>query len=178
MKTLLTGIDTTQDDLEIKFGLTKQELEKEIDIRKDIVKIQKEKILKHLISKTVDGVKNEELLHEKKRDRLLNIRSVQLHLPSKNDRSLVSQQQSTENTQAQQTKSNGQTVDPKILMKSVESQQQSIQKIMDALQSLASFKQDVQKEIGSIAKDIGKIKGKKYKYISCLLYTSPSPRDS
>ena len=158
MKSLLGNIDTAEDDLQIKFGLTKQELEKEIDLRKNIVKIQKEKILKHLISKTVDGVKEEELLHDRKRDRLLHVKSVEINLPQREQRTLV-----TENTpqqaQPQQTNSNSQAVDPKVLMKNVESQQESIQKIMNALQSLASFKQDVQKEIGSIASDISKIKG-------------------
>jgi hypothetical protein len=150
MKSLLGNIDTAEDDLQIKFSLTKEELQKEINLRKEIVKLQKESILKHLISKTVSGVQEEELLHDKKKERLLRIPTVTLSY--KHPRKLVAPQPAaTKQPDSDESKE---------LLKSVESQQQSIQSIMNALKGLADFKQTVQQEIGSIAKDISNIKGK------------------
>ena len=153
MKSLLENIDTAQDDLQIKFSLTKGELQKEINLRKDIVKLQKENILKHLINKTVDGVHQEEMLHEKKKDRLLRVASVKINLKKPQQRSLVNQ------AQADPKLSQDKAVETEALLKNVESQQKSIQSIMDALKGLADFKQNVQQEIGSIANDISKMKG-------------------
>ena len=150
MKSLLGDIDTAEDDLQIKFSLTKEQLQKEINLRKEIVKLQKESILKHLISKTVSGVQEEEMLHDKKKERLLHVPTVTLSYKHpralKEPQPAVSKQPSTQES--------------KELLKSVESQQESIQKIMEALKSLADFKQNVQQEIGSIANDITNMKGK------------------
>lgn len=49
-------------------------------------------------------------------------------------------------------------------MKSVQQQQQSIGKILEALQSLNSFKQEVKDQIGNINKKIAPISRKKIFY--------------
>ena len=159
MKTLMGNIDSVQDELGMKFSLVKGELEKEISLRKDIVKLQKENILKHLVSKTVENVHEEELLKDKKkRDRMLHVSTISLNLKKRNNQEMNVDVSPIMQQQEAPTKADFDM--SRQLLESVKAQQNSINNIMGALKGLASFKNNVQQEISSIANQISDLKGK------------------
>ena len=209
LKALIGNIDSAEENLEGKFGLAKEQLLKELSLRKSIVRIQKNKILKHLLRKTEQDkkeghgviLKDDENLYD---DRRLN---GQPTAPAKTNSSepkaaivntlLPSQAFFQGSTlpkltpgmfASTKTTGNGQGVDlsqmdvqgdsangnlqgilgggvkggdeASQLMDSVESQQQSIDAIMKAMQQLADFKSEVQSVIGDIASQLKTISGK------------------
>ena len=159
MKSLLSDIDTTENNLEINFSLTKQELEKELDQRKKIVRLQKEHILKRLINRTTNEVNGSVKLVNESDRRLKNIARVQIKRRNVNppapqvvpnppsNQSAIKDQQTT------------------LLMNTVTQQQQSISAILNALKGLNSFKSSVQSQLGSMSDSLKKRYGNHFEKI-------------
>lgn len=178
LKTLMSDIANAKDSLELKFSLTKTQLQKELDQRKKIIKLQEEDIIKRLVEKTAKNTeKGLKLTHS---DRRLNLNggsitrypSVSLKLKNREVVGMENRQrqnlgngqgQYLDNTQGQnmgngdeeQRKANAEEA----LAQSVQQQQKSIGQILEALKGLNTFKQEVKQQLGNIKQTISPLAG-------------------
>jgi hypothetical protein len=177
---LISFIGSVKDvstDLEIKFGLVKTELEKELKIKSEIVENRKIALVKHLIEKGDPELKNRHLQMSlekrmRKKNRMLKIDTAQLGLPQKKDmtlnmktgvmysRPIAQRRASHKNPEGVKLVSQTPTNDASDnILETMKMQANSINQILGALDGLSDFKKSVNSQIQSISEKVKAIKG-------------------
>jgi hypothetical protein len=167
-------IDDIESDLDIKFSLTKSELDKELTLKNEIITTAKENLVKKLVEKNNEELKEEDLKKAKKRklmSRKLHIKSVSVDFPKERSMTYGMKSGNLEVKTIEKKNKNEESKDSidniddqksstESLLDSLNVQAKNINNIMKALKGLSDFKEDVKQQIGSISQNISKIKGK------------------
>ena len=147
----MSNIDSMEDDLDIKFALTKNELDKELQLKKEIVDNRKEHLIKKLLEKGDQGLKLKHKVLKQKRkliDRNLHFKSVSLDMPEKKAVTLginsgkidirpIRTQNVLKNINQNESSINNVENNSNDLLSNLEYQAKSINSIMKALQGLS-----------------------------------------